>query len=65
MLPLSPIQLGDDSLPYPAQSRVDFLKQLEMDYSHADYVLTMKQLEGALSSEEIFSMGKVFMCEKC
>ena len=35
-------------------------KQLEMDYSLEDFVLTVKQLEGALSSAEIFSMGKVF-----
>ena len=35
-------------------------QQLEMDYSHEDFILTVKQLEGALSSAEIFSMGKVF-----
>ena len=35
-------------------------KQLEMDYSHEEFILTVKQLEGALSSAEIFSMGKVF-----
>lgn len=36
-------------------------KQLDQDYSHHDFVLTMKQLEGALTPEEMFSLGTKFL----
>lgn len=39
-------------------------KQLKGDYSTGDFILTMKQLEGILSAQELFNMGKVFKFEK-
>ncbi len=39
-------------------------KQLKGDYSTGDYILTVKQLEGALSAQELFHMGKIFKFEK-
>ncbi len=35
-------------------------KQLEMNFSREDYMVTMRQMENVVSSEEIFNMGTVF-----
>lgn len=35
-------------------------KQLQQQYSNEDYMLTMKQMESAVSTEDLYMMGKLF-----